>query len=202
VRKALLFAPMILLCVLLGGCGEKEESVVRELQRCYAALATVETEAKLRCQYEGEVRDYTLACSYTPEKSTVTVMEPASVSGIAAIFDGETMSLAYEDVLLDAGNYSGTAISPFGAIPGFMKAVGEGYPLEYCMEGELLHITFEVTDEAGEKTLYAGWFDKENRPARGEITVGETVVYQLTFTTFTTEEQQDGAAAAENLGGN
>ena len=198
-RKAMLFAPMICLCLALCGCGEKEETVVRDLQRQYAAFAAIEAEAELRCQYAEEVRDYSLACAYTPERSTVTVISPESVSGIAAVFDGETMALSYEDVLLDAGSFP--SLSPLGAIPRFFAAIGEGYPLEYCMEGELLRITFEVVEENGEEILYAGWFDADNRPVRGEITVENAVVYELTVTTFTTEEQQDGAAA-ENMGGN
>lgn len=198
-RKALLFAPMICLCMALCGCGEKEETVVRDLQRQYAAFAAIEAEADVRCQYAQEVRDYTLACAYTPQRSAVTVISPESVSGIAAVFDGETMALSYEDVLLDAGGVP--ALSPLGVMPRFFAAIGEGYPLEYCMEGELLRITFEVTEDDGEEILYAGWFDEANRPVRGEITVDDAVVYELTVTTFTTEEQQHGAAA-ENLGGN
>lgn len=201
-RKALLFAPMILLCIALCGCGETEEQKTRDVQAYYRGLSAVEAETELKCHYDGEVREYTLACAYTPETAEVTVVVPEDLGGIAAVFDGETMSLRYEDILLDAGNYSGTEISPFWAIPSFFAAVSNGYPLEYCVEGELLRVTFEVTDEEGGKTWYAGWFDGENKPVRGEITVGETVVYEMKFTTFTTEEQQDGTAAAEDLGGN
>ena len=111
-RKALLFAPMLmLLLTACGGGGEKVDPAV-ELQAQYAALSAATMEADVICHYDGETRTYTLLCAYTPAESTVTVLAPANLSGISATVADGKLHLSYEDVSLDAGGYSAAAISP------------------------------------------------------------------------------------------
>ena len=199
-RKVLLFAPMILL-LLLAGCAETTEQRVKEIQAYYRDAPSITAETALRCHFGTEVRDYVLACEDSTQRAKVTVIAPENVSGIAAVLEGEEMKLSYEDVLLDAGVFSGTELTPFWAVPAFLRALGEGYPLEYGMDGDFLRVTFEVTEENGEKRLHTAWFTEENRVVRGEITVEGAVVYELDLTMVTTEEQEDGTTAEENLGG-
>ena len=206
-RKALLFALMMTLCLSLAGCGgetaEKQET--EELQMKFQNLSAATVEAELTCHYGDEVRTYTLRCSYTPEESTVEVLAPEDLAGISATLAGEALTLQYDGILLDAGTYSGTEISPMWALPSILRAVGEGYPLESCREtlGDeaCLRVTFEMTDSAGGKQYTAVWFDENGAPLKGEITLGETVVYTAVLTRFTTEEMNNGTPPAEALGG-
>ena len=205
-RRALLVAQMISLCLILAGCGgETGEEQTEELQLQFQTLAAATVEAELTCHYGDEVRAYTLRCHYTPEETHVEVVEPEALSGITATLSGEALTLRYEDILLDAGTYSGTEISPMWAVPSMLRAMGEGYPLESCREklgeADCLRVTFETTDAAGSKRYYAVWFDENGLPLQGEITLGDTVVYTAVFTQFTTEETDDGTTTAENLGG-
>ena len=101
-----------------------------ELQRQYAAVASATMEADIVCHYEDEVREYTLLCAYTPEKSTVTVLAPDTLSGISAAVENGTLTLSYDDLSLDAGVYSAAAVSPVVALPQLMEAAGRGYPAE------------------------------------------------------------------------
>ena len=103
-RKALLFAPMLMF--LLAACGGEGPDPVAELQRQYAAVESATMEADIVCHYEDEVREYTLLCAYTPEKSTVTVLAPDALSGISAAVENGTLTLSYDDLSLDAGVYS------------------------------------------------------------------------------------------------
>ena len=116
-RKALLFAPMLmLLLTACGGGGEKVDPAA-ELQTQYAALASATMEADITCHYDDEVRTYTLLCAYTPGESTVTVLAPSNLSGISATVSDGKLQLSYEDISLDAGTYSAAAISPVAPPP-------------------------------------------------------------------------------------
>ena len=104
-RKAWLFAPMLmLLLTACGGGGEKDQAAA--LQQQYAAVSAATLEADVTCSYEGEERTYTLLCAYTPEKSVITVLAPENLTGISATLEGETLTLSYDDISLDAGSYS------------------------------------------------------------------------------------------------
>ena len=205
-RKALLFALMISLCAALAGCGgQAAEEEAEELQLRYQTLRAAETEAELTCHYGGEVRTYTLRCSYTPEESAVEVLAPEELAGISASLSGEEQTVQYDGVLLDAGIYSGSEISPVWAVPSMLRAMGEGYPLESCRETldgqDCLRVTFEMTGSGGAKRYYTVWLDEEGVPRRGEIALEETVAFAAVFTHFTTEETDNGAAVEEDLGG-
>ncbi len=204
-RKALLFALMIPLCLGLAACGDRAEQQTEELQLEFQTLSAAAVEAQLTCHYGDEVRTYTLQCSYTPSKSTVEVLEPEALAGISATLTGEEQVLSYDGIMLDAGIYSGTEISPLWAVPGMLRAMGQGYPLESCREElgdlECLRVTFEMTDNDGGKQYTAVWFDENGTPLQGEITLGETVVYTAVLTRFTAEETDNGAATAEDVGG-
>ena len=206
-RKALLFAQMTALCLALAACGGGTDRAERteELQLRFQELSAAQVEAELTCHYGGEVRNYTLRCAYAPEQSEVEVLAPEELAGISATLSGEELTVAYDGVLLDAGLYSGTEISPMWAVPSMLRAMGEGYPLEYGQEeldgAAYLRVTFEMTDGAGGKRYYAVWLDGEGVPRRGEIALDDTVVYTAEFTKFTTEETDHGTVAAEDLGG-
>ena len=206
-RKALLFALMMTLCLSLTGCGgetaEKQET--EELQMKFQNLSAATVEAELTCHYGDEVRTYTLRCSYTPEESTVEVLAPEDLAGISATLTGEALTLQYDGILLDAGTYSGTEISPIWAVPSMLRAMGQGYPLETGREAlgetECLRVTFEMTSSDGGKQYTAVWFDENGIPLQGEITLEETVVYTAVLTQFTAEETDHGTITEEDLGG-
>lgn len=186
-RKALLFAPMLmLLLTACGGGGEKVDPAA-ELQAQYAALASATMEADVVCHYGDEVRTYTLLCAYTPEESTVTVLSPANLSGISATVADGKLHLSYEDVSLDAGGYSAAAISPVAALPRLMAAAGSGYVTEQNEEpvGErnCLRLACDLPDDEG--VVYTTWFDRETLlPLRSEISMDGTMLFEVAWNRF------------------
>ena len=184
-RKVLLFAPMLLF--LLTACGGEEPDPVGELQRQYAAVTSATMEAEITCHYEDEVREYTLLCAYTPEKSTVTVLAPENLSGISAAVENGTLTLSYDDLSLDAGVYSAAAVSPVAALPKLMEAAGRGYPAEQSEEildeRDCIRMGCDLSDDTG--TLYTTWFDKETLlPLRSEITTDGVLVFEVAWSRF------------------
>jgi len=185
VRKALLFAPMLML--LLTACGGEEKDPAADLQAQYAAVSSAVMEADVTCHYEDEERVYTLRCDYTPGESTVTVLSPENLAGISAtVADGE-LKLSYQDVSLDAGSYSAAAISPVAALPRLMAAAASGYVTEQSREDveerPCLRLACDLPDDEG--TLYTTWFDQETLlPLRSEISAEGTLVFQVAWTRF------------------
>lgn len=207
-RKALLFAPMLML--LLTACGGRGEKVdpAAELQAQYAALASATMEADVTCHYDDEIRTYTLLCAYTPAESTVTVLSPANLSGISATVADGKLRLSYEDVSLDAGGYSAAAISPVAALPRLMAAAGSGYITEQNEEplGErtCLRLSCDLPDD--EAIVYTTWFDKETLlPLRSEISSDGQLAFEVAWTRFevtgTTAPAEPSEQAEDSSGG-
>ena len=186
-RKALLFAPMLMLLLTACGGGEEKVDPAAELQAQYAALASATMEADVTCHYTDEVRTYTLLCAYTPAESTVTVLSPANLSGISATVADGKLHLSYEDISLDAGSYSAAAISPVAALPRLMAAAGSGYITEQSKETlaerECLRLACDLPDD--EATVYTTWFDQETLlPLRSEIAVDGETVFEVAWNRF------------------
>ena len=197
-RKVVLFA--LMLTLLLTGCGGKEKELALQLQEQYALVPAATLEADICCHYDDEVREYTLRCAYTPEKSVITVLKPEQLSGITATLALGELKLSYDEISLDAGTYSAAAISPVAALPKLMEAAAHGYITEESREtvGErkCLRLSADLSDQPG--TLYTTWFDEETMlPLCSEISVDGYVVYQVTWTGFEVTEQSDLPLATE-----
>ena len=198
-RKALLFAPMLmLLLTACGGGGEKD--VAASLQQQYAAVSAATLEADVTCHYEGEERTYTLLCAYTPEKSNITVLSPENLAGISATLEGETLTLSYDDISLDAGSYSAASISPVAALPKLMAAAATGYLTEQSEETvsdrPCLRLAFDLSED--EETLYTTWFDQETLlPLQSEISADGAVVFEVSWNRFEITETGEGESAAQ-----
>ena len=186
-RKALLFAPMLMLLFTACGGGGEERDLTADLQRQYAGVEAAVLEAGITCHYDDEIREYTLRCDYGPEKSTVTVLSPENLAGISATVERDTLTLSYDDISLDAGSYSAAAVSPVAALPRLMAAAGTGYPAEQSEETvgerECLRLACDLPDPEG--TVYTTWFDKETfLPLRSEIVVDGTMIFEVAWTRF------------------
>ena len=198
-RKALLFAPMLmLLLTACGGGGEKD--VAASLQQQYAAVSAATLEADITCHYEGEERTYTLLCAYTPEKSNITVLSPENLAGISATLEGDTLTLSYDDISLDAGSYSAASISPVAALPKLMAAAATGYLTEQSEETvsdrPCLRLAFDLSED--EETLYTTWFDQETLlPLQSEISADGAVVFEVSWKRFEITETGEGESAAQ-----
>ncbi|MGM9661526.1 MAG: hypothetical protein ACI3WR_00345 [Oscillospiraceae bacterium] len=180
--------PLLLLCLLTGCGGGTEEAAQQALER-FRQMEGCAMEAVVKCEYASELREYTLRCDYVPGgKSTVTVLVPERLKGLSAVFDGETASLCYEDLCLDAGTLGEGKLSPAAALPRLMDAAREGYLLEQSREAcggvDCLRLTLETAGEAGK--LHSTLFLEEETgtPVAAEISENGSLIFRLQFTDF------------------
>lgn len=200
-KRAHLFALLTLLLLLAGCGGGGEEEETLPLSR----LTSAQMEAEVVCHLAEEVRSYTLSCDWTEAEARVEVLSPAELAGLAAQWDGETLSLRYQDLVLDVGSLTGTDLGPAAVLPSMAAAIRTGYPLERSREdlGETpcLRLTYE-TEEG--RTLYTIWFTETSVPLRCEVERDGGLLYEVSVTAFsgTEEGEQDHALQPEtDLGG-
>ena len=178
--------PMMTLCLLLSGCGEKEKAV--DLRTAYQEMSGCTMEAVVTASQEEQVWEATLRCDYTPEETAVEVLAPENIAGVRAILRGEELTLEYEDLCLDAGTVSREAISPMACLPHLMCALRDGWLLEEneetWQEEPCLRLTM---DQSGVETkiISTVWLRQSDAaPLRGEIAVDEEIILTAEFTSF------------------
>ena len=127
-------------------------------------------------------------------------MSPENLAGISATLEGETLTLSYDDISLDAGSYSAASISPVAALPKLMAAAATGYLTEQSEETvsdrPCLRLAFDLSED--EETLYTTWFDQETLlPLQSEISADGAVVFEVSWKRFEITETGEGESAAQ-----
>ena len=121
--------PMMTLCLLLAGCGGKEEAA--DLRTPYQEMSGCTMTASVICGQEGTEWTATLRCEYIPGgESTVEVLEPELIAGVKASFSDQDWRLEFGDAVLNVGSLSSEEVSPALCLPRLMSALREGWLLE------------------------------------------------------------------------
>ena len=126
---------MIGLSLTLSACaqmpgGTEQKDGAQMLQEEYRALTGCSMTADVRCDRENEVEEYTLRCDWNADGTAwVEVLAPGSLTGIAAEFHGDDLSLHYDDMSLAAGSVSSQELIPAQILPMVVDAIREGYIL-------------------------------------------------------------------------
>ncbi len=194
--------PMMTLCLLLCGCARGEETVTAsQLRQPYMDMSGCQMEAEVTCDQDGQAWTASLLCDYVPEGDTVIeVRSPEQIAGVRAVLDGETLTLEYEDLCLNAGTLSREKISPMACLPRMMDALRQGWLLEENQEdwGEVpcLRLTVDQTGTEAEKVYTTLWLRLDDgTPLRGEIAVDGEIILTAEFTSFAfcdTIDSQEG----------
>lgn len=201
-RRGPFCALMISLALLLSACGGGEKTdAAQALQQEYQSISGCSMTAQVRCDREKEAEEYTLSCDWhSDDTAVVTIVQPDYLAGVSASFDGENMTLLYEDISLGAGTVSSEEISPAQVLPLIMHAIREGYLLEKGAEkrGEepCLHLVFDTTGENGGKINTHVWFGEDHLPVAAEIVVQQQVVFTVTFESFSAQAEQAAGVSA------
>lgn len=208
-RKEWFCALMISLPLALSACAApnsssdgNEKNNVQLLQEEYQTLSGCDMTANVRCDWENEVETYTLQCHWQADGvSTVEVLAPEELAGITAEFNGENLTLVYDDISLAAGTLSSEELSPAQILPMTMDAIREGYILEKGVEeingDSCIRLLFDVTGTGGNKIEYVVWFGTGHTPVRAEVQVENAVIFTAEFTDFTVVEADTMESGAE-----
>ena len=182
--KRIVILPLCLL-LLCGGCGKKSGAAAN-IQEQYSRIATAQMEAEVTFHSPQEDRSFTLQCTFTPEESTVTVIEPDTVSGVTATVSGEELTIAYDGAVLSAGSVG--RFGPVNALPCLLQAIGSGYLLEEGREtledAYCYRLTLDVGTAAAPLKCTA-WLDAESLlPRYAEFAADGAVVVSVKLLAF------------------
>jgi len=190
VRKWLC-VPMMTLLLLLSACGGKGESEAADLRDRYHDMAGCTMEAAVTCSQGDRVWQAELRCEYVPDgEITVEVLSPETIAGVRAVLDGETLTLEYEDLCLNAGTLSSQSVSPMACLPRLMSALRDGWLLEENEETwndvSCRRLMVDQSGTQNGKIVSTVWLRQEDgTPVRGEISVDGENILTAEFTSFT-----------------
>lgn len=189
---------MIGLGLTLSACapapgGMEQKDGAQMLQEEYRALTGCAMTADVRCDRENEVENYTLQCDWNADGSArVEVLAPETLVGIAAEFNGDDLSLHYDDMSLAAGPVSSQELTPAQILPMVVDAIREGYILEKGTESidgeECLCLVFDTAGQDDGKIDYTVWFASNHLPLRAEVQTEGKTVFTVTFSEFSAAE--------------
>lgn len=181
---------MMILCLLLSGCGAGQETE-KALRQPYQDMSGCVAEADITCGVGAEdALTFTVRCDYVPEgECTVEVLAPETIAGIKAVVDGENLSVVYEELCLNMGTLSREQVSPAACVPYLMNALRDGWLLEENEEnwGEVpcVRLCLDETGAQGGKIVSALWLRQEDGvPIHGEIAVDDEIILSAEFTSF------------------
>ncbi len=188
--RKVLYVPMMILCLLLGGCGAGAEEEASQLRDFYHDMEGCTMEAELFCTQNDREWTAQLRCDYMPEgESTVEVLAPDTIAGVKAVLEDGSYALEYEDLALNAGYVSGQQISPMTLLPRLMGALRDGWLLEeneeLWEETPCLRLTVDQSGLQDGKIVSTLWLRQEDgTPVRGEVAVDGEIILTAEFTSF------------------
>lgn len=185
-RNLFLAVPMMLLC-LLCACNNKANDPLQapvDFRTELLAHGGCAFELEALAETDGQSWALTLACDLDAEgRGTVRVLAPESIAGIAAVTDGETGSLVYEDLCLGLGTLPGTELAPAAAPGRLVRAWARDWIASAGTEDGALQACYEDGS-----LRVRTWFNAENVPIRAELSVDGKTRFQAEIQSFTWKE--------------
>lgn len=189
---------MLLLCLLCACAGGENEGLQTPMEHRAALLAKGGCSFELDAEAEAGERlwSLTLACELDAEGGgTVTVLAPESIAGIAAVLDGDTGRLRYEDLALGLGTLPGTELAPAAAPGRLVRAWARDWIASAGDDADSLLAVYED----GAATVRT-WFDAEGVPLRAELAQDGRVCFRAEIRNFQWKAGNTNETTQEDLG--
>ena len=124
-RKAI--AALMISLLLLSACGHGAGEQTFEAFRDTLTGKLVTVTAQVRVQRGDTVTDYTLTCQELPDGYDLTVTVPEQAAGVTAHLRDGASTLAFDDIILPAGDLNGAGLTPLTVLPYVVQAIRSGY---------------------------------------------------------------------------
>lgn len=195
-RRKLICAQMMTLCLLLAACGGgggagSTDELALDIRADFIAMNGCTAKLDLTADYGERVYEYTLGLTYAREGETVlTVEAPEEIAGVTARISKDGAMLEYDGVSLETGPLDAEGLSPVSAAPVLLDAAMRGFIAESGLEdvGETacLRVCYRDPEtQPGTGTEVALWFDTATHaPVQGEILSDGYQVVRCTFRDF------------------
>ncbi len=169
--KKLLLPLALVFCLLLSACGNAAQQRYLDFSRELAGRDTLSFTAELTASYPDRSAAFTLRYALENGVQRVTVLSPASISGISARVEQGGTALEYDGLILDTGDLDDYGLSPMSALPLLADALCRGHADAFWTQ----------EDEDVVKILYDDhtdvqvWFSDGMIPSHAELICDGTV---------------------------
>lgn len=165
---------LLIVSLLLGGCGNKYEARYAEFSETLRERSDLCMTASVRAEYDDRSCSFTLRYTEDGGGCVVEVLEPELIRGVKARMSADGTKLVYDSVSVDTGDDGGTGLSPMGALPLLARALREGSLDSAWKEDGNCAVRLTPEDEISLTVL----FDGDMRPCYAEIEHdGEAVLF-------------------------
>ncbi len=145
--KKLCLPLLLIICLLLSGCGGREFSDAQEqLSQRLGAVEALSFTANVRAEYENKTARFTLSYSEDSQGGSVTVLAPQLIAGVTARVKPDGTSLEYEGISLGTGELDDYGLSPMSALPMLLQALKTGALDSGWTEGDYTVMQIDSTD--------------------------------------------------------
>ena len=165
---------MLLLILLLSGCGRSQEPTQKALDFRTKLMQSegCDFTADITADYGDKVYEFTVQVQYAPEETKLTVVSPEEISGISATVTEQGTNISFDGAALDFGKLANGYVSPVSA----SWLLGQCWTGEYISaagpDGDYEKITY-LRGYDDQELMVNTWLDEAGVPVQAEVFFGE-----------------------------
>ncbi len=177
---------LLLLCLMLVGCGGKNQELERVMAFRAQLLAGMgcSFEAVITADYQDSIYTFGVSCRADENGGlTFTVTQPDTISGISGRLDAQGGKLTFDNEVLSFEMLADGQVTPVSAPWLLIKTLRGGYVTSCGMEGELLRASIDDSYEDDALRLDV-WFDSEDKPLQADILYADRRILSMEVKAF------------------